>query len=170
MVSLLRPFLDRWRLCALLASAAMLAIAHAFETFGHMAPCELCLKQRVVYWVAGGVALGAMIVVRLPAGARLRQLSCWLLALIFLVGCGIAIYHAGVEWKFWPGPQTCTGTGKVDVSQLKDLLAGKLHNIVRCDQPAWIFLGISMAGWNAVASLILTALSAAAALRERAKA
>jgi len=170
MASLLRPFLDRWRLCALLASAATLAIAHAFETFGHMAPCELCLKQRVVYWVAGGVALGAMIAVRLPRGARLRQLSCWLLGLIFLVGAGIAIYHAGVEWKFWPGPQTCTGTGKVDLGQLKDLIAGKLHNIVRCDQPAWVFLGLSMAGWNAVASLILVALSAAAALRERAKA
>jgi disulfide bond formation protein DsbB len=170
MASLLRPFLDRWRLCALLASAAMLAIAHAFETFGHMAPCELCLKQRIAYWVAGGVALAAMIVVRMPGGPRLRQLSCWLLALIFAVGGGVAIYHAGVEWKFWPGPQTCTGSGHVDVGELKDLLAGKLHNIVRCDQPAWIFLGLSMAGWNAVASLILVALSAAAALREKAKA
>ncbi len=167
MSSLLRPFLDRWRLCALIASAAMLAIAHAFETFGHMAPCELCLKQRTVYWVAGGVALAATVLIRAPGNARWRQLTCWLLGLIFLVGAGIAIYHAGVEWKFWPGPQTCTGTGKVDVGQLKDLLAGKLHNIVRCDQPAWVFAGLSMAGWNAVASLILAGLSAAAALRKR---
>jgi disulfide bond formation protein DsbB len=168
MASLLRPFLDRWRLFALLASAAMLAIAHAFETFGHMAPCELCLKQRVVYWVAGGVALGAMIVLRLPGGLYVRRLSCWILALIFLAGAGIAVYHAGVEWKFWPGPQTCTGSGAVDVGQLKDLLAGKLHNIVRCDQPAWVFLGLSMAGWNAVASLILAGLSIAAARRQEA--
>jgi disulfide bond formation protein DsbB len=168
MASLLRPFLDRWRLFALLASAAMLAIAHAFETFGHMAPCELCLKQRVFYWVAGGVALGAMIVLRLPGSPHVRRLSCWILALIFLTGAGIAMYHAGVEWKFWPGPQTCTGSGTVDVGQLKDLLAGKLHNIVRCDQPAWVFLGLSMAGWNAVASLILAALSVAAARRQEA--
>jgi len=170
MSSFLRPFLDRWRLCALAASAAMLAIAHAFETFGHMAPCELCLKQRTVYWAAGGVALAAMVVVRLPGCPRFRQLSDWLLALVFLTGCGIAAYHAGVEWKFWPGPQTCTGGGSVDIKSLQDLLAGKLKNIVRCDQPAWVFLGLSMAGWNAVASLILAALSAAAAVRERAKA
>ena len=56
MTNLLRPFLDRWRLCALLASAAMLATAHAFETFGGLAPCQLCLRQREVYWAAAAVA------------------------------------------------------------------------------------------------------------------
>jgi disulfide bond formation protein DsbB len=170
MSSLLRPFLDRWRLFALLASAAMLATAHAFQTFGHLAPCELCLKQRTVYWVAGGVALAAMVVVRLPAGARWRPWSDALLAAIFLVGAGIAAYHAGVEWKFWPGPQTCTGVGTVDLKSMQDLLAGKVGRVVRCDEPAWVFLGLSMAGWNAVASLILTGLSLAAARTEGAKA
>ena len=167
MSSFLRPFLDRWRLAALLASAAMLAVAHAFERFGHMAPCELCLKQRTVYWVAGGLALLAMPLVRLPGGPRFREASNWLLALVFLAGFGIAAYHAGVEWKLWPGPQTCTGAARVDMSALKDLLAGKSGRVVRCDEPAFVFLGLSMAGWNAVASLILTGLSAAAAVRER---
>src|SRR5438094_6753873 len=95
---LLRPFLDRWRLCALLASAAMLAIAHAFETFGRLAPCTLCLRQREIYWTAGAVALAGMVIVRLPGGPRWRQASCWLLALIFLVGAGVAVYQAGAEW------------------------------------------------------------------------
>jgi disulfide bond formation protein DsbB len=170
MSSLLRPFLDRWRLCSLIVSAAMLAIAHAFETFGHMSPCELCLKQRAVYWVAGGLALAFMILVRLPAGARLRQLTCWALGLAFLASLGAAAYHAGVEWKFWPGPQSCTGTATVNLQALQDLLNNKVQNVVRCDQPAWIFLGLSMAGWNAVISAGLVALSVAAALRERGKA
>ncbi len=169
MSSLLRPFLDRWRLFALLASAAMLATAHAFETFGHMSPCELCLKERTVYWVAGGLALAFMVLVRLAGGARWRQATCWVLALAFLASAGLAAYHAGVEWKFWPGPESCTGAGKVDLKALQDMLAGKPQNLVRCDQPAWIFLGLSMAGWNAVVSVGLTALSVAAALRERAK-
>lgn len=169
MSSLLRPFLDRWRFCALIASAAMLAIAHAFETFGHLAPCELCLKQRTVYWVAGGVALAGVIAMRWPPARRWCELFSWALALIFLTGAGIAAYHAGVEWKFWPGPQTCTGTGAVDLKSLQDLLNNRLGHIVRCDEPAWVFLGLSMAGWNAVASLFLAALSVAAALRERAK-
>ena len=170
MSSFLRFFLDRWRFFALLASAAMLAIAHAFETFGHLAPCELCLKQRGVYWAAIGVAAVAMVVVRLPGGPRWRELSCWLLALVFLASAGAAGYHAGVEWKFWPGPQSCTGVGSVSVADLQAMLNGAGVKGPRCDQPAWIFLGVSMAGWNAVASVILTAFSVAAARRERAKA
>jgi disulfide bond formation protein DsbB len=167
---MLNPILDRWRLSALIAAAAMLAVAHAFQTFGGLAPCELCLKQREVYWVTGTIALVCMFLVRAPWGVRLRQLTCWVLALAFLTEAGVAIYHAGVEWKFWPGPQACTGGATtVSVADLKALLNATTIHPPRCDQPAWVFLGISMAGWNAVAALILTGLSIAAALRERAK-
>jgi disulfide bond formation protein DsbB len=170
MPSILRPVLDRWRFFALLASAAMLAVAHAFQTFGGLAPCELCLKQRTVYWVAAGVAAIAMAVVRLPGGPRFRAASCWLLALIFLAGAGVAGYHAGVEWKFWPGPESCSGGGKVTAAALRDLLNGGGVKMPACDRPAWVFGGLSMAGWNTIASLVLVALSVAAALRERGKA
>jgi len=170
MSAFLRPFLDRWRFFALLASAAMLAIAHAFQTFGGLAPCELCLKQRTVYWVAGAIAAAAMIVVRLPGGPRWREASCWLLALVFLASALVAGYHAGVEWRFWPGPASCSGGGKVSMAALKDLLNGAGVKMPQCDQPAWVFAGLSMAGWNTVASVILVTLSLAAALREKAKA
>jgi disulfide bond formation protein DsbB len=170
MQSFLRQILDRWRLFALLASAAMLATAHAFETFGGLAPCELCLKQRTVYWVAIAVSAVAMVIVRTAGGPRWREPTCWLLALIFLVGAGTAGYHAGAEWKFWPGPQSCSGGAKVTAAALKDLLNGGGVKMPACDQPAWKLLGLSMAGWNTIASLILVALSAASALRERSKA
>jgi disulfide bond formation protein DsbB len=170
MSSFLRPVLDRWRFFALLASAAMLAAAHAFETFGHLPPCELCLKQRSVYWIAIGVAAVAMVVVRLPGGPRWRELSCWLLAMVFLASVGAAGYHAGVEWKFWPGPQACSGSSRVTLESLQALLNAKTTHVVRCDEPAWIFLGLSMAGWNTLVSLGLTGASVLAARRERAKA
>src|SRR5215218_6583267 len=103
MMNVLRPFLDRWRLCAVLASAAMLATAHAFETFGGYAPCLLCLRQPEVYWTALGLGVAFMILVRTPVGVRLRAATCWALALVFLAGAAIAVYHAGAEWKLWPG-------------------------------------------------------------------
>jgi disulfide bond formation protein DsbB len=171
MTGVLRPFLDRWRLCALVASAAMLLIAHGFQTFEGLAPCTLCLRQREVYWVAGTVALAFMIIVRLPGGPRLRAATCWVLGMIFLVGAGIAVYHAGAEWKFWPGPTTCAsaGTGGVDVQAMSELLKGAKIKPPACDKAAWVFFGISMAGWNALISLTLAGLSVVAAERERSK-
>lgn len=168
----LNPILDRWRLAALVVSAAMLAIAHAFQTFGGYQPCTLCLRQREVYWVAAGLALGFMVLVRLPGAGRFRQLTCWVLGLVFLAGFAIAVYHAGAEWKFWPGPTACSsaGAGGVSTQAMQDLLNGAKIRPPACDQIVWSFAGLSMAGWNAVASLVLVALSAAAALRERSKA
>jgi disulfide bond formation protein DsbB len=168
----INALLDRWRLAALLISAAMLATAHAFQTFGGYQPCTLCLRQREVYWAAGGLALVFMVVVRLPGGARFRQLTCWILGLVFLASFATAVYHAGAEWKWWPGPSTCSsaGAGGVSAQAMQDLLQGAKIRPPACDQIVWQFLGLSMAGWNAVASLVFVALSAAAALRERSKA
>lgn len=167
----LRPFLDRWRLCALAAAAAMLAIAHAFETFGGYAPCTLCLRQREVYWTILGLSAAFMIMVRTPGGPRWRALTCWVLGLAFLVGCGVAVYHAGAEWKFWPGPQGCASTGAAGVSaaDMAAFLNGEKVKPPACDEAPWVFAGLSMAGWNAAISLGLAGLSALAALREHGK-
>lgn len=167
----MRPFrslLAHWPLAAACASAAMLAAAHAFESFGGLAPCHLCFYQRDVYWTALsvgilGFALGYM---RLAWAGRTANL---LLALIFLAGCGIAAYHAGVEWKWWPGPASCTGGGGgVNAGDLSAFLNGAKTKIPQCDEAAWRMLGISMAGYNAVISLALAGLSAIAARKERA--
>ena len=164
----LGPILKRWPIFAALASLAMLGIAHAFETFGHLAPCHLCLKQREVYWVAAAVA-AAIVVLEATVKAWRWPSPRWLLAAIFLFGAGLAFFHAGVEWKWWPGPTTCTtgGVPHVNADMMKGILNGTTTSTApMCDKAAWIFLGISMAGWNAVASLGLTALSAMAARRK----
>jgi disulfide bond formation protein DsbB len=169
MLNLLRPFLDRWRLCAVLASAALLAIAHAFETFGGYAPCMLCLRQREVYWAVITLGIVFMVLVRMPGGPRWRAASCWVLGAAFLVGCGIAVYHAGAEWKFWPGPQSCSGASSVSMADMQAFLGGATFKPPSCEDAAWRLAGISMAGWNALISLGLAVLSGLAALREQSK-
>lgn len=170
MNGVLRPFLDRWRLCALTASAGMLAVAHGFETFGSLPPCALCLHQREVYWAAAGLAAAFMVVVRLPGGPRLREASCWVLGLLFLGGAALAAYHAGVEWKLWAGPSTCAAHGgEASAAGALALLNSRSFAGPSCEDALWRFAGLSMAGWNAVISLALAAVSLAAALRERTK-
>jgi disulfide bond formation protein DsbB len=156
-----------WPLLALLSSALLLAIAHAFEKFGGLAPCHLCLKQREVYWVAGTVGLVGVILQRTPLWPRLRAPVALLLGAIFLYGAGLAAYHAGAEWKWWPGPKTCSGGDAAAASNLEAMLKGTAAiKAPACDKAAWVFLGLSMAGWNVLISLKLAAWSVLAAFRK----
>ena len=169
MVAPVRAILRHWPWASLAASLAMLGVAHAFETFGRLAPCELCLKEREVYWAAVAVATTGV-----GLGFTPLKPGRWVaavLALVFAGGMVLAAYHAGVEWKFWPGPASCSG-GNVQVSaaDLSRLLNGGPVGAPACDKPAWVFLGISMAGWNALVSLGLTGLSILAAGSTRADA
>jgi disulfide bond formation protein DsbB len=159
------PLLRRWPLAAFVVSATMLAIAHAFETFGHLAPCHLCLKQREVYWVALAVSGAASLLLATPWRGPIRRAAGVLLALVFAYGVYLAAWHAGAEWKWWPAPPTCSGGGQVSLKDLGALLRGGPAHAPACDQAAWVFLGLSMAGWNFLISLVLVAMSALSAIR-----
>jgi disulfide bond formation protein DsbB len=160
-----------WPLVALLASAAMLAAAHGFEAAGYR-PCALCLRQREVYWAAIAIAAAALAVRRVWRNPFLPRGANALIGGAFLVGLAVAAYHAGVEWKWWPGPTTCTSvnTGAISVADITAALAGHVK-VTPCDEAAWRdpVVHLSMAGWNALVSLGLAGFSffAAAAPIER---
>ena len=82
-----------------------------------------------------------------------------MLAIVWLGSMVFGIYHSGVEWKWWPGPVTCTAQAGFS-GGLPDLS----KPAVLCDTPAIRIFGLSLAGWNAVISLGL-ALLAMAGLR-----
>ncbi len=146
-------------LLATLGSAALLLGAFGFQHLGGLAPCKLCLWQRWPHAVA------ILIGVALLAGGH--RLLAWLGALAAATTAGIGAYHAGVEWGWWPGPSSCTGGG-MDLGTMTggDLLSmdGPM-GVVMCDEVVWQLAGLSMAGWNAVISLGLTAIWIAAARR-----
>jgi disulfide bond formation protein DsbB len=97
---------------------------------------------------------------------KLTPLIGALLALTFLTGLGLAVWHAGAEWKFWPGPKTCSGaSGGASVAGLRALMHGAGFVAPHCDEAAWRFLGLSMAGWNALISAKLAAWTIAWSLR-----
>ena len=154
-----------WALHALLAAAAVLAAAHLFELYGYR-PCALCLRQREVYWAAIAIALVGLAAPRLWKNPFLPRAICALLGGAFLVGAAVAIYHAGVEWKFWPGPTTCASvrTGALSAEDILKAL-NSVTRAVPCDEAAWRdpVVRLSMAGWNALVSLALAGVSFLAA-------
>lgn len=165
MNAILSPLMKYWPAVALLVSAAMLATAHYYEAQGY-APCTLCLQQREVYWVAMAVAAAALVVGRTPLGPRTAPAFDALLALVFLFGAGLAFYHSGVEWQWWPGPSKCASSGgAVTVESMAALLNGEEVVPPSCDKAVWFFLGLSMATWNGIVSLGLAGFGALAALR-----
>jgi disulfide bond formation protein DsbB len=149
----------------LVASAALLGGALLFQHVGGLAPCQLCLYQR---WPYGAVIALALIVIL--AGDRAS--SPWALALcgvLLLIDAGLAFYHVGVEQHWFAGPSTCSGAaaGGDSVEALKAQILGQKP--VRCDEVAWALFGISLAGWNCIAALLLASFSflAFARLRRR---
>lgn len=162
---LLDHTLDHWLAWVVFTSVLMLAAAHAFETFGGYAPCTLCLRQREVYWVGGAVALAGLLAKQRLGLSGIDRSFSVLLGFIFAVGTATAIYHAGAEWKFWPGPTTCASTGaKVALGSLTAIANGTAQiKPPACDEAAWRLFGVSMAGFNALISLKLTFYCALAA-------
>jgi disulfide bond formation protein DsbB len=142
-------------------SAALLAGAYAFQYIGGMAPCALCLWQR---WPHMAAVLVMALALLLP--------SRWLMALgalAALTTAGIGGFHMGVEYGWWEGLASCSG-GSIAGISMDDLLNpdAAVAAPVRCDEVPWSLLGLSMAGWNMVASLTLAGVWIAAATRARA--
>ena len=133
---------------------AAIAGAWGFEAAG-IAPCELCLLQRWPYYI--GVPFAALLGLAMPVLPNgTGRAGLLLLALLFVASAGLGIYHAGVEWGFWQGPAACTGSFKFGGDLLADL---KNTKVVRCDAVAIRILGLSLAGWNVLVSLVIAAVA-----------
>lgn len=143
-------------------SAATLAGAWFFELVVGLDPCPLCLDQRVPYYIAVPLGIGLSWLATKPHRSLIVRAGLALLALVLLIGAGLGVYHAGIEWGWWAGPAGCAGgTLQTPVSDL--LSALKSARVVPCDEAAWRFLGLSLAGWSAMIAggLALVALAAA---------
>lgn len=152
---------------ALLATAGAafaLAAAWFFQLVVGLAPCPLCLDQRIPYYIA--VPVGVAALAALAKGyPRSGRLLLALIALLMLGNMGLAVFHAGVEWRFWPGPTSCTGAPTMVTGDL--LAALKTASVPRCDEATWRLLGLSMAGWNAIIAAVLAVIAGRAAATGR---
>ncbi len=154
-----RPAVTAAVLVAAGGSATILG-AYYFQYVMGLRPCPLCLEQRIAFYVS--IPLAVVVAVAAgrdgPRGRAAAGLGVIALAMLF--NSGLALFHAGVEWKWWPGPQECSGP-LTDLTAGGDLLSSLTNlTIVRCDEAAWRFLGLSLAGYNVLISLALAAVAA----------
>jgi disulfide bond formation protein DsbB len=158
-----RPAMLPFLLASLIAVAAIGGAWFSELGLGYV-PCMLCLLERWPYYIAAPFAVAGLMLAR----GRWFAIISTVLALIFLVSAGLGVYHAGVEWKFWAGPEGCGGritSGAVSLEDFRKSL--NTARVVLCNEAPMRIAGLSFAGWNAVASLVAAALYAVAAVRAR---
>ena len=137
-------------LIAAAGSAALLLGALGFQYIGEMPPCQLCYWQRYGHFGAVGAGLLALL-------APIAIVALLGAAAVFSSAV-IGFYHTGVERNWWEGPTTCTAQSVTDLTPEQAIEAIMNAPLVRCDEVPWEMLGLSMASWNALAALALTAL------------
>lgn len=150
-------------LAALAVTAGMIftvGSALGFQHIGGYTPCALCLLQRDPYYYAipVGILAVAASIFKLPA--QITRVLLVLIGIAMLIGAGMGVYHAGVEWGFWAGPITCA-TGAPSITTNAGDLLGNLNAIKApsCNEAALRVLGLSFAGWNVIASVALAAVA-----------
>lgn len=148
---------------ALVLALGAIGGAWAFQLIGGYMPCALCLEQRVPYYIGIPLLVAALIVTKLNSRSRLGRLLFFNFALCMVWGLYLAIYHAGAEWAFWPGPTDCGGNAVLSDDTSTLLAQLETVKLISCTEPAGRFLGLSFAGWNAVSSLVLGGLGLLAA-------
>ena len=137
---------------------ATILLAHVFERLGY-APCPICLQERYAYYFAVPATIVAFFAARAESFALTRILLV-LVALAFLVNAALGIYHAGIEWKWWEGPASCSGGVAVEWGEGGVASAIERAEVVSCSDASWRMAGLSFAGWNAVISALLAGLAA----------
>ncbi len=151
------------------AAAAALAIfalstatvlgAWFFQYVLKLQPCPLCVEERLPYHIVIPLSLLVAIAAFVRAPRALIVVGFAAILATVLCGAALAAYHAGVEWHWWPGPTDCSGP-LTDFSAQGSLLKQlQSVQVLRCDEAAWRFLGISLAGYNVLISLALAAIA-----------
>jgi disulfide bond formation protein DsbB len=146
-------------LLVLVVAAATIAGAWFFQLVMGLQPCPMCLQQRYAYYAI--IPLSVLVALGAAKGAP-RPLLIAGLVVIALAAAGnsaFGVYHSGVEWKFWQGPTDCTGP-LVDFGKAGSLLEQlDKVKVVRCDEVQWRFLGLSLAGYNALISALMVVIA-----------
>ena len=141
-------------------AADTLAGAWFFQLVLDIRPCPLCLEQRYAYYLALPLALLVAFAAARGAPRQVVLAGFAVLLLAALANAWLGGYHAGVEWKFWEGPTDCSGP-VADLGSAGTLLQRlDTVKVIRCDEVQWRFLGLSLAGYNVLISLLMAAIAA----------
>jgi disulfide bond formation protein DsbB len=147
--------LMRQALLLAIAMAVVVGTALGFEHIGGYIPCALCLEQRIPYYLGVPLMIVAAIAAAMKAPVMITRVLFLAGGGLMLYGAGLGVYHSGVEWGWWPGPADCSGAAGLTTDASNLLADINAKKPPACNEAALRVLGLSFAGWNVLASVVL---------------
>lgn len=150
-------------LAVLAVAVATIAGAWFIQLVLGVLPCKLCLEQRIPYYVGIPAAALAFWQASLRPHGLITTGLLVATGAVFAVGALMGLYHAGIEWGFWPGPTDCTGPLSTAPSMNDFIKQLETTKVVRCDEVAMRIFGLSLAAWNMIVAAALSIIAFAGA-------
>ncbi len=131
---------------AFFASFLALISAYISQYIFGFEPCILCYHQRKPFFIIIVISLIFLLIKKLKNYQKIGVILC---ALAFLINAGIAFYHSGVEIKIFAGPDSCSSKNFDNIDDIEQLRIAMLATkAIRCDEPQFYFLNLTMANLN----------------------
>lgn len=147
------------KLLIFLLTASIIALTSAYisQFIFNYQPCILCLYQRKPFFAVIALTTLALLFFK---SEKFCKIAFFTSVIFLIINSAIATYHVGVEQKIFKGPSTCSSQNLNEIDNIEELKTALLHTkAVRCDEPQFFFMKLSMAAWNAIycAALALAA-------------
>lgn len=136
----------RWMFAAVgVGCLGLVAAGLVLQSVYRLAPCPLCIFQRLLYIVVGVIALLAW------AWPRGQKVWAGLIAALATLGAGVAAYQTWMQAYPELAPE-CSFTDPNLIERLVDWLGMQWPSMFMatgfCTSRDWLFLGLSMANWS----------------------
>ena len=132
-----------------LISLISLISAYFIEYFLGYQPCNLCLIERIPYW------LGIILIILNYSFNKNEYFIILLLILIFSFSLIISLYHFGIEQGFFEESAVCGIKDFNENLTKEDLLIQLKEQVISCKDVTFRIFGLSLTSINMLFSLLI---------------
>ena len=134
----------------LLISIFALLFAYFVEYILNHQPCNLCLIERIPYF------LSVLVIVLIFLFKKYEKIFLILLSLIFISATIISFYHFGIERGFFKESLVCNVTDQNSNLTVENLLEELKKNKISCKNVSFRIVGLSLATINTIISFVFS--------------
>ena len=139
-------------LIKLIFLVSIIALISAFfieYILGHQ-PCNLCLYERIPYFLA------ILITLINYKYNKLEKYLILLLAIIFLIATILSLYHLGIEEGFIQESLLCDLEKGANIIDKDEIIKQLQQKSISCKDVTFKIFGLSLTNYNIIISLLLT--------------